>query len=68
LSERDREIARRVGPVLAERGVIFAGIDVIGDYLTEINVTSPTGIRELDRTFDLNIAGTLFDAIESRLR
>jgi glutathione synthase len=68
LSERDREIARRVGPVLAERGVIFAGIDVIGDYLTEINVTSPTGIRDLDRTFDLNIAGTLFDAIESRLR
>ena len=68
LSERDRWICAQVGPVLKERGVIFAGIDVIGDYLTEINVTSPTGIRELDSTFDLNIAGTLFDAIEARLR
>jgi glutathione synthase len=67
LSERDRWICDRVGPVLKERGVIFAGIDVIGDYLTEINVTSPTGIRELDAAFDLNIAGTLFDAIEARL-
>ena len=68
LSDRDREIAARVGPVLADRGVVFAGIDVIGDYLTEINVTSPTGIRELDNLFELNIAGTLFDAIERRLR
>lgn len=68
LTDRDRWICSEVGPVLRERGVIFAGIDVIGDYLTEINVTSPTGIRELDRAFDLNIAGTLFDAIESRLR
>jgi glutathione synthase len=67
LSERDRWICGQVGPVLKERGVIFAGIDVIGDYLTEINVTSPTGIRELDSAFDLNIAGTLFDAIEARL-
>jgi glutathione synthase len=67
LSERDRWICGQVGPVLKERGVIFAGIDVIGDYLTEINVTSPTGIRELDSAFDLNIAGTLFDAIETRL-
>ncbi|GMR17277.1 MAG: glutathione synthase [Gammaproteobacteria bacterium] len=67
LSERDRQICARVGPVLRERGVIFAGLDVIGDYLTEINVTSPTGIRELDQQFDLNIAGTLFDAIEHRL-
>jgi glutathione synthase len=67
LSERDRWICSRVGPVLRERGVIFAGIDVIGDYLTEINVTSPTGIREIDREFDLNIAATLFDAIERRL-
>jgi glutathione synthase len=47
--------------------VIFAGIDVIGDYLTEINVTSPTGIRELDAAFDLNIAGTTFDAIGKRM-
>ena len=67
LSERDRWICSRVGPVLRERGVIFAGIDVIGDYLTEINVTSPTGIRELDREFDLNITGALYDAIERRL-
>jgi len=67
LSERDRWICSQVGPVLKEHGVIFAGIDVIGDYLTEINVTSPTGIRELDRAFDLNIAATLFDAIEARL-
>jgi len=67
LSARDREIADTVGKVLQKNGVIFAGIDVIGDYLTEVNVTSPTGIRELDRAFDLNIAGLLFDAIENRL-
>jgi glutathione synthase len=67
LSDRDREICEKVGPVLREQGVIFAGIDVIGDYLTEVNVTSPTGIRELDRLFDLNIAGLLFDAIETQL-
>lgn len=67
LTDRDRWICSRVGPVLRENGVVFAGIDVIGDYLTEINVTSPTGIRELDRIFDLNIAETLFDAIEDRL-
>lgn len=67
LSERDLEICGRVGPKLRDAGVIFAGIDVIGDYLTEVNVTSPTGIRELDREFDLNIAGLLFDAIEKRL-
>lgn len=67
LNARDRWICAQVGPVLQERGVIFAGIDVIGDYLTEINVTSPTGIRELDAAFELNIAGTLFDAIEARL-
>ena len=67
LSERDLWICSQVGPVLKERGVIFAGIDVIGDFLTEINVTSPTGIRELDKIFDLNIAGDLFDAIEKKL-
>jgi glutathione synthase len=67
LSKRDLWICSRVGPVLKERGVIFAGIDIIGDYLTEINVTSPTGIRELDNLFGLNIAGDLFDAIEKRL-
>ena len=67
LSERDRWICSKVGPVMKDRGVVFAGIDVIGDYLTEINVTSPTGIRELDNIFDLNIAGALFDAIDKRL-
>jgi glutathione synthase len=67
LTERDRWICSEVGPVLRDQGVIFAGLDVIGDYLTEVNVTSPTAIRELDRIFDLNIAGTLFDAIEARL-
>lgn len=64
LSDSDRRICARVGPVLREHGVLFAGIDVIGDYMTEVNVTSPTGIRELDRAFDLNIAGIMFDAIE----
>jgi glutathione synthase len=48
-------------------GILFAGLDVIGDWLTEINVTSPTGIRELDAAYDLNIAGLLFDAAERRL-
>ena len=67
LSERDRWIAARVGPELVRRGIVFAGLDVIGDWLTEINVTSPTGIRELDAQFGLNIAGMLFDAIERRL-
>ena len=67
LSDVDRAICERVGPVLIEHGVIFAGIEVIGDYMTEVNVTSPTGIRELDKQFDLNIAGQLFDAIESEL-
>ena len=68
LSNRDREICARVGPVLKERGVIFAGIDVIGDYLTEVNVTSPTGMREIDEQFGTNTAGLMFDAIERRLK
>jgi len=67
LSDRDRWICEQVGPSLRDAGVLFAGIDVIGDYLTEVNVTSPTGIRELDKQFDLNIAGLMFDAIEKRL-
>lgn len=67
LTDRDRFICSRVGPRLKDAGIVFAGIDVIGDYLTEINVTSPTGIRELDRMFDLNIAGQMFDAIDTRL-
>jgi glutathione synthase len=68
LSDRDREICARVGPVLRENGVIFAGIDVIGDYLTEVNVTSPTGMREIDTQFGINTAGLMFDAIERRLK
>jgi len=67
LSERDRWIAARVGPAMRERGMLFVGLDAIGDYLTEVNVTSPTCIRELDAQFGLNIAGLLFDAIEKRL-
>lgn len=67
LSEGDRRIAERVGPVLRERGIGFAGLDVIGDYLTEINVTSPTCIRELDRAYGINIAGDLLDVLEQRL-
>ncbi|MBS0465536.1 MAG: glutathione synthase [Proteobacteria bacterium] len=66
LSERDHWIAAQVGPELARRGMLFVGLDVIGDWLTEVNVTSPTCIRELDKQFGINIAGMLFDAIERR--
>ena len=65
LSERDRWIAAQVGPEMKRRGMRFVGLDVIGDYLTEVNVTSPTCVRELDAQFGLNIAGQLFDAIEA---
>jgi len=67
LSERDRWICSQVAPVLREKGLLFVGLDVIGDFLTEINVTSPTCIRELDKLFGLNIAGTLLDAVETRI-
>ena len=67
LTDRDKWVCEQVGPVLREKGLIFVGLDVIGDYLTEINVTSPTCIRELDAEFGLNIAGDLMDAIEKRL-
>lgn len=67
LTARDREICARVAPALKAKGLIFVGIDVIGDYLTEINVTSPTCIRELDRAFDIDIGGQLMDAIAARL-
>lgn len=67
ISERDLEICRRVGPVLREKGLLFVGLDVIGDYLTEINVTSPTCARELDRAYDLDIGGLLMDAVEQAL-
>ncbi|WP_170350578.1 glutathione synthase [Ruegeria atlantica] len=67
LSERDREICAAIGPLLKEKGQIFVGIDVIGDYLTEINVTSPTGIQELERFDDVNIAEKIWQAIEAKL-
>ncbi|MDR3389176.1 MAG: glutathione synthase [Rudaea sp.] len=66
LTERERWIAAQVGPELRRRGMLFVGLDVIGDWLTEVNVTSPTCIRELDAQFGLNIAGLLFDVIENR--
>ncbi|MDE2406671.1 MAG: glutathione synthase [Xanthomonadaceae bacterium] len=68
LTARDRWIAAQVGPSLRQRGMLFVGLDVIGDYLTEVNVTSPTCIRELDAQFGLNIAGQLFDRIEALAR
>ncbi|MDT8398704.1 MAG: glutathione synthase [Pseudomonadales bacterium] len=67
LSDRDRWICEQVGPTLKEKGLIFVGLDVIGDYLTEINVTSPTCIRELDAAFGLDIAGDLMDCIAAKL-
>jgi len=67
LTERDRWIASQVGPELRRRGILFAGLDVIGDYLTEINITSPTCIRELDARFGLDIAGDLMTRLEERM-
>ena len=67
LEERDRWLAREIGPKLAERGMMFVGLDVIGGYVTEINVTSPTGIRELDKQFHIDIGDLLIQAIERRL-
>ncbi|MBI3545406.1 MAG: glutathione synthase [Gammaproteobacteria bacterium] len=67
LSERDRWICAQVGPMLREKGLLFVGLDVIGDYLTEINVTSPTCIRELDELYALNISAQLLDVIAARL-
>ncbi|MEM9786621.1 MAG: glutathione synthase [Pseudomonadota bacterium] len=66
LTERDREICARIGPLLKEKGQIFVGIDVIGDWLTEINVTSPTGIQELERFDGVNIAEKIWQAIEAQ--
>jgi glutathione synthase len=66
LTAREREICARIGPALKERGLVFVGIDVIGDYLTEINVTSPTGIQEIGRFDGTNLAGLIWDAIEAR--
>jgi len=67
LSDRDKEICAAIGPLLKEKGQIFVGIDVIGDYLTEINVTSPTGIQELERFDGVNIAEKIWQAIEAKL-
>ena len=67
LSDRDREIVAGIAPWLQSNGILFAGLDVIGDYLTEINITSPTCIRELDKIYSLNISGTLLDRIELEL-
>ncbi|KRS12543.1 glutathione synthetase [Roseovarius atlanticus] len=66
LTDRDREICAIIGPRLREAGQIFVGIDVIGQYLTEINVTSPTGIKELERFDGINVAGKIWDAIEAK--
>jgi len=68
LTERDLWICKQVGPRLSKMGLNFVGIDVIGDYLTEINVTSPTCIRELDKLYDLNISKTLLDSLEEKIK
>ncbi|UVL78202.1 glutathione synthase [Pseudomonas putida] len=68
LTDRDRWIAAQVGPTLREKGLLFVGLDVIGDYLTEINVTSPTCIREIDAAYNTDIGGKLMDAIDRQLK
>ncbi|EIV2971475.1 glutathione synthase [Cronobacter sakazakii] len=67
LTDSDWEIARRVGPTLKAKGLIFVGLDIIGDKLTEINVTSPTCVREIEAQYPVSITGMLMDAIEKRL-
>jgi glutathione synthase len=67
LSESDLKIAETIAPLLVEKGLLFVGLDVIGDRVTEINVTSPTCVREIEAAYDVNITGMLFDAIEKRL-
>ena len=66
LTPRDKEICDRIGPMLREQGLVFVGIDVIGDWLTEINVTSPTGLQEIARYDGVNLAGQIWDAIDAR--
>ncbi|ETX30950.1 glutathione synthase [Roseivivax isoporae] len=68
LTDRDREICAAIGPVLHEKGQVLVGIDVIGDWLTEINVTSPTGVQELERFDGVDVAGAVWDAIEAKRR
>ncbi|MEC7469474.1 glutathione synthase [Marisediminitalea aggregata] len=67
ISDSDRRLAETIAPVLIEKGLIFVGLDVIGDRITEINVTSPTCVREIERAYDINIMAALFDAIEAKL-
>lgn len=67
LTEREQEICARIGPALRERGMIFVGIDVIGDYMTEINVTSPTGLQEINRFDNTCLEALIWDAIEKKL-
>ena len=67
LSDRDRYLCNQIAPILIEKKLIFVGLDVIGDYITEINVTSPTCIRELDKEFGINISSTLLDEVEKML-
>jgi glutathione synthase len=66
LTDREREICARLGPALRQRGLLFVGIDVIGDYLTEINVTSPTGIRSIKNLGGADIAALIWDKIEEK--
>ena len=67
LNDRDRWLCSRIGPVMRERGMAFVGLDVIGGFVTEINVTSPTGIRELEKQYDIDIAGRLIDVVLRRV-
>jgi glutathione synthase len=68
LTDRDRWICQQVAPTLKEKGLLFVGLDIIGDYLTEINVTSPTCIKEINQAYNLDIAGTLMDCIEEKVK
>ena len=67
LTDRERDICAALGPELKKRGLIFVGIDVIGGYMTEINVTSPTGLQEINRFDDVCLETKIWDAIEARL-
>jgi glutathione synthase len=66
MNDRDREICARIGPLLRDKGQVFVGIDVIGGWLTEINVTSPTGLQELERFDGINVAARIWEAVERR--
>ncbi|MGH8741344.1 MAG: glutathione synthase, partial [Burkholderiales bacterium] len=68
VTPRHREIAAAIGPLLAARGLLFVGLDVIGDWLTEMNVTSPTGFREIQDQTGFDVAGTFIDALLSKIQ